>query len=707
MDIKHLLNQMTIEEKIGQLLQIAPFLFIQDLDVEVYGFVKDLGLNEKRVFNAGSVLGIKNAKEMMEVQNKYLKKHRLGIPLMFMADIIHGYETIFPVPLALSCSWQPSLAEKVARISAIEASTAGIHVTFSPMADLVRDPRWGRVVESFGEDPYLNYMFAYHMVKGYQGDDIKKEGHIGACVKHFAAYGAAEGGRDYNTVDMSRSTLHNYYMSGYKGAIDAGAKMIMTAFNVLDGVPATVNKYLLRDVLRDLWKFQGVTISDYDSLHQIIEHGASENDFEAALLGIDAGLDIEMASTCYTNYLEKHIAQHNIDIKYLDEAVYRILHLKEKLGLFDHPFKDASEAKENELVRHETHLEDALNVAHECMVLLKNEDQILPMIKGSNVVLLGRYATSNETNGPWSWHGKNDLNISLYDAINKDFNVTYVSETLDQDDHVFKKIKEADYVICAIGEKTKESGEAHSKADINLKQSDIDMIHQALSHNPNVITLLYHGRPQLLEDILNVKAILETWFLGSRANEAIRDVLLGIKNPSGRLTMSIPRKVGQIPVYYNHLNTGRPKVENSHNEYVSYYLDVPNEPRYPFGYGLSYASFEYGTLKLSQETMRIHDKIEISIDVKNTSGRDGYEVVQLYIKDHAAAISRPVKELKDFKKVWIKAHETKKVSFTITIDKLMYKNDLGQDVYDLGTFTIMVGRDSLHVKHQTLRLVKE
>ncbi|PKK93154.1 MAG: beta-glucosidase [Tenericutes bacterium HGW-Tenericutes-6] len=707
MDIKQLLNQMTIEEKIGQLLQIAPFLFIQDLDVEVYGFVKDLGLTEKRIFNAGSVLGIKNAKEMMDVQSKYLKKHRLGIPLMFMADIIHGYETIFPVPLALSCSWNPKLIEKVARISAIEASTAGIHITFSPMADLVRDPRWGRVVESFGEDPYLNYLYAYHMVKGYQGNDIRKEGYIGACVKHFAAYGAAEGGRDYNTVDISRSSLHNYYMSGYKGAIDAGAKMIMTAFNVVDGIPATVNKYLLRDVLRDLWSFQGVTISDYDSLHQIVEHGAAKDDYEASLRGIDAGLDIEMASTCYTNFLEKQINEKEIDIKLLDEAVFRILSLKETLGLFENPYKDASEVKEKELVRHQNHLDEALKVAHESMVLLKNDDEILPMKKGSKIVLLGHYALSTETNGPWSWHGRNDLNTSLYDVLKDAFDIVYVSKTLENHDMHINLIKDADYVICAIGEKTKESGEAHSKADINLNLLDVELIQKMISINPNVITLLYHGRPQLLEDILESKAILETWFLGSRASEAIKDVLLGKKDPSGRLTMSIPRKVGQIPLYYNHLNTGRPKVEHSNNEYVSYYLDVSNEPRYPFGFGLSYATFAYSNLQLSHTTMTIHDKVIVSIDVKNTSHNEGYEVIQLYIKDHAAYISRPVKELKQFKKVYFKAKASQTITFEITIDQLTYKNDLGHTMYDLGEFNVMVGPDSVRHLKKSLTLIKE
>ena len=710
MDIKKLLNTLTIEEKIGQMLQIAPFFFIKNLEIEVAGNVNDLALNEAKIFRAGSVLGIRNASEMIEVQKNYLKKSRHQIPLMFMADVIHGYETIFPVPLAISTSWNPKLAYDMARVSAIEASTAGLHVTFSPMADLSRDPRWGRVVEGFGEDPYLNQIFTKSIVEGYQQDDISKDGNIAACVKHFAAYGASESGRDYNTVDMSRLSMHNDYFTGYKAAVDAGAHLIMTSFNVLDGIPATVNKYLLKDLLRKSWGFKGVTISDYDSLHQIIEHGCAEDDKEAAIRGIEAGLDIEMASSCYTNYLKKLVENQAVDIKLIDQAVYRILKLKKQIGLFDNPYKGASIEQEEKLVRSKNHLQRAKEAALESAVLLKN-DGILPLNKKLKYVLIGPYAESTSTNGPWSWHGRNNLNQKLSDLLIEQGisliltkEVSHPSELSDSD---MELVREADIIILALGEHEKESGEAHSRSDIRLPRKQESFVTFSEFMNKKSMVLLYHGRPLDLTNIMQTNAILDVYFLGSMANDAIADLMTAVKNPSGKLTMSYPRNVGQIPIYYNHLNTGRPKTDGGHNEFVSYYLDVENSPLFPFGYGLSYSNFNYSDMSISKKFITTDEKLKISINVENTTNVPGYETIQLYIRDYSVTISRPLKQLKGFKKIWFDQHEKKTVEFELTKNDLSFMNGEGKTVLETGRFAVMIGSNSETLTKMDFHLVKE
>ena len=710
MDIKNVLDTLTIEEKIGQLLQLAPFSFISDIEVEVSGHLKDLDLTHDKVFSAGSVLGIHNALEMMAVQKKYLSKSRHKIPLIFMADIIHGYETIFPVPLALSTSWQPKLAFDVARVSAIEASAAGIHVTFSPMADLSRDPRWGRVIEGFGEDSYLSAQFTAAMVKGYQQEDISKDGNIASCVKHFAAYGLAEGGRDYNTVDVSRLYLHNTYLKGYKAAIDAGAKLIMTSFNVLDGIPATINRYLLRDVLRDLWAFEGLTITDYDALNQVIAHGNAENNEEAAYKGITAGLDIEMASTCYINHLKKLIETKKVDVSLLDEAVLRVLRLKEEVGLFENPYKGANPTLESDVVRSSAHLDIAKKVAHESAVLLKN-DGTLPLSKSKTYALIGPYAETKNTNGPWSWHGKNDDNHTLKETLESEgITLSYVKKTDGIDDlteDALRALKKADAIMLALGEDQDESGEAHSKVDIKLPRNQEQWVHFVKSLGKACVVLLYHGRPFDLSNIIEANAILDVYFLGSMAHEAIADLLIGTVNPSGKLTMSYPRHVGQIPIYYNHLNTGRPQKKNDSNRYVSYYLDAPNTPLFPFGHGCSYATFNYRNMRLSQDVLCLGETIFVSIDLYNDSDVGGFETVQLYIRDYVAMISRPVKELKGFQKIWLDAHHHQTVTFNITEDHLSYLDDQGHKVIELGRFGVMIGSSSESIESLDFMLVKE
>lgn len=693
--MKELLASLTLKEKIGQLTQLAPFLLMRDIHVEIAGYVRHLNLDEEKIFSIGSILGIGSAQDMIQVQTKYLEKSRHKIPLLFMSDIIHGYKTIFPVPLAMSTSFRPELAKLAARISAKEAATAGIHVTFSPMADVSRDPRWGRVVEGFGEDPLLAGNFAAAMVEGYQGDDLKKEDSIASCVKHFAGYGASESGRDYNSVDISRISLFQTYLPAYKKAIEAGARMIMTAFNTLDYIPCTTNKFLLRDVLRTLWRFDGVTISDYDSLQQTIAHGYSEDQKEAAKEGILAGLDIEMASTCYLSHVEDLIAKGELSLELIDEAVFRILQLKQDIGLFENPYKGANAALEEQLVYSKEHMDATLKVAHESIVLLKNND-VLPLKDNVKIALIGPYSESRSTVGPWSWHGRRDFHPTLAETLEKQLVYVNSKESMELfTPEEIHQLRQADIILCAIGEKERESGEAHSKTDLALPRNQASLIKLAKELQKPCVVLLHHGRPLLLDSIQEADAILDVFFLGSSHAQAVKDVLHGYVNPSGKLTMSYPRHGGQIPVYYNTLNTGRPYLgKDDHNEYVSKYLDCENTPLYAFGHGLSYANFIYSNLQLSRETLTKNQTLSASIDVHNDSNREGYETILLFLRDHVGRIVRPVMELKGYQKVHFKAHERKTIEFEIDESMLEYYLDNGVRLKEAGWFTVFIGKSS-------------
>lgn len=690
MDLKALLNSLTLEEKIGQLTMISPHFFIRDTKTEIAGPVAELGVGEDKIFLAGSVLGIGDAREMIEVQKSYLAKSRHKIPLIFMADVIHGYETIFPVPLGLAASWNDKLIKRSAEIAAIEAKTAGIHVTFAPMADLVRDPRWGRVVESFGEDPYLNRRFAALQVKGFQGKDISSNNSVAACIKHYAAYGAAEAGKDYNTVDISRLNLHQNYLSGYEGGIKAGARMIMTSFNIFEGVPATTNAYLLKDVLRKSWKFKGVTISDYASLKETITHGTSATEYEAAVKGLNAGLDIEMATALYFKNLEQAVKNGEVLIEDIDAAVMRVLELKRDAGLFEDPYKGASIEREKALVFSEPFKKEALKVAHESIVLLKNDHQLFPIKKGK-IALIGRYANNHEMIGPWSWHGDKHRTKTVYEVLKDKLNIHYLSDGKDID---YKKVNACDYVIVLAGELRSQSGEAHSRSMINLPDNQEEMILNLKQNTSKKMGLiLFNGRPLDLTRIENVfDGILEAFFPGSMAAESIRDIIIGKVNPSGKLTMSFPRSVGQIPVYYNYLSTGRPL--SKPDMYKSFYLDLDSTPLYPFGYGLSYSNFKYSNLRLSKDKLLNKEKLKVFIDVTNESKIPGKEIIQLYIKDHFAEVSRPVLELKNFKKIQFKAFETKTIEFILDKKDLTYIGSNLKQKVDKGLFSVFVGPSS-------------
>lgn len=710
--LEELLQQMTLDEKIGQLLQLAAEFYSEKAE-EKTGPMTNLGLTHDDINNAGTTLGISGAQEAIRVQKEYMTNNRLGIPTILMADIIHGFRTIFPIPLGLGSSWDPEVAEKVAEVSAKEAAVSGLHVTFSPMVDLVRDPRWGRVMESTGEDPFLNSRFAEAFVKGYQGDDLKNDFfRVAACVKHFAAYGAAIGGRDYNTVNMSERQLRDSYLPGYKAALDAGAKLVMTSFNTVDGIPATGNKWLFRDVLREEFGFDGVVISDWGAIIELIPHGIAADKKEAAELAIKAGIDIEMMTTCYSENLKELIEEKRVDEAVLDEAVLRILTLKNDLGLFENPHRGADAILEKEVVLSKENRDVARDVAKKSIVLLKN-DGILPLSKQDNVAIVGPAANSKDVLGVWSWQGKKEEAVSLVQGANQ-LDVDYVTGTETFDyfeptqaaiDEAVTLAKGADKVILALGEEDWMSGEASSRSDIRLPQAQLDLFKAVQKVNKNIIVTLYNGRPLDLQGIDSAKAIVEAWFPGTEGGAALAEILYGEYNPSGRLSMSFPETVGQVPVYYNYDNTGRPYVPGD-EKYVSKYLDVSNFAKYPFGFGLSYSEFVYTDLKLSAHELEADGSITVSITVENQSDTVGQETVQLYIRDLVGEVVRPVKELKGFKKVTIQPHEQKTVKFTINEELLRYVHSDQSYGSDAGEFELMLGSSSVTGLSATFKLLK-
>lgn len=707
-----LLKQMTLEEKVGQLLQLAAEFYSEKAE-EKTGPMTDLGLTHEDINNAGTTLGISGAKEAIRVQKAYMENNRLGIPTILMADIIHGFRTIFPIPLGLGSSWDVDVAEKVAEVSAKEAAVSGLHVTFSPMVDLVRDPRWGRVMESTGEDPFLNSRFAEAFVKGYQGEDLQNDFfRVAACVKHFAAYGAAIGGRDYNTVNMSERQLRDSYLPGYKAALDAGAKLVMTSFNTVDGVPATGNKWLFRDVLRKEFGFDGVVISDWGAVIELIPHGVAADKKQAAELAIKAGVDIEMMTTCYTENLKELIEEKIVDEAILDEAVLRILTLKNDLGLFENPYRGADETLEKELVLSKEHREIAKDVARKSIVLLKNEG-ILPLSKQDKVAIVGPAAASNDVIGVWSWQGKKEEAISLAQGVaqlNADYRIgkeafDFFKPSQAAIDEAVSLAKGADKVVLALGEEDWMSGEASSRSDIRLPQAQLDLFNAIQAVNDNIIVTLYNGRPLDLKGIDSAKAIVEAWFPGTEGGAALADILYGEYNPSARLSMSFPETVGQVPVYYNYDNTGRP-YKPGDEKYVSKYLDVSNFAKYPFGFGLSYSEFTYTDFHLSSDEMKPDETITVSVTVENQSDISGQETVQLYVRDKIGEVVRPVQELKGFKKITLQAHEKKTVQFDITEELLRYVHGDQTFVSDAGIFDVMVGANSRDVATKTFKLLK-
>nr|AHW98795.1 1,4-beta-D-glucan glucohydrolase [Paenibacillus terrae] len=714
--LTELLNQMTLEEKIAQLLQLTAN-FHEGGESQITGPLEEMGITESMVTASGSVLGLSGAQSVIDVQKSYLSKSRLGIPLMFMADVVHGFKTIFPIPLAIGCSWDTELAEKSAEIAARESAVSGIHVTFAPMVDLVRDPRWGRVMETTGEDPYLNSLFARAFVRGYQGKSLKDEPErLAACVKHFAAYGAPEGGRDYNTVNMSERNLREQYLPAYKAALDEGCEMVMTSFNTVDGIPATGNEKLMRGILRDEWGFDGVLISDWASIREMIAHGAAEDDCEAAYRAIRAGVDIEMMTPCYVQHLPGLIQSGRVDEALVDEAVLRILRLKDKLGLFDNPLRGADPEREREVLFCQDHRNVSYELAAKSSVLLKNEGGLLPLASGKKVALIGPFAQSDDILGWWSCVGVKEDAVKLGTALQERLaegqlviaeGSGVVSVEQSQIDAAIAAAQDADVIVLALGEDSAMSGEGGSRTNIRLPEAQLELVRQLKKIGKPMAAVIFNGRPLDLHGIIDeADAVLEAWFPGSEGGAAIADILIGRVNPSARLTMSFPHSVGQIPVYYNHYNTGRPmNPDKTEERYVSKYIDSPNDPLLPFGYGLSYTTFEYGELKLSGNEITANQPLQVSVNVTNTGDRAGIETVQLYIRDVAGEVVRPMRELKGFVRLELAPGESADAVFTITEEQLRYHHSDLTQASDPGTFQVFVGPNSRDTLAESFRLV--
>ncbi|XXM72973.1 glycoside hydrolase family 3 N-terminal domain-containing protein [Lysinibacillus sphaericus] len=713
-----LVNEMTLDEKIAQLTQLAtPFFKGASDGGQITGPMAEMGISDETIGNAGSVLGASGAKEVKSIQQKHLEENRLGIPLLVMSDIVHGYKTIFPVPLAIGCSWDLELAEKSAEIAAREAAASGVHVTFAPMVDLVRDPRWGRVMESTGEDPYLNSEFARAFVRGFQGKDLTNEtDRVAACVKHFAAYGAAEGGRDYNTVDMSERELRESYLPAYKAALDEGCEMVMTAFNTVFGIPATGNKKLMRSILREEMGFAGVLISDWGAVKEMIPHGVAEDEKEAALKALTAGVDIEMMTAAYVKYLKILVEEGQVNKALIDEAVLRILTLKEKLGLFENPYRGADEELEKEVVMSTAHREAARELASKSAVLLKNEG-VLPLRKEQNIALVGPFAESGDILGPWSWLGSKKDAVTVKEGFLQKINESQLTvaggsgvETIteEQIQGALHAAKDADVIVLALGEDSEMSGEAGCRADIRLPAPQLELIQRMKELGKPIVSVLFNGRPLDLHGVWDeTDAVLEAWYPGTEGGAAIADLLYGDVNPSGRLAMSFPYSAGQIPVYYNHYNTGRPKgAPDAQERYVSQYLDIPNSPLFPFGYGLSYTEFTYSGMKLSSEKMTCDQPLNLTFTVKNNGTVAGEEVVQLYVRDVSGEVVRPLKELKAFEKISLEPGESKEVCFTLTEEQLRYHHSDLTFTSDRGTFIACIGGNSKDVIEASFKLEK-
>lgn len=725
--IFELLEQMTLEEKIGQLVQVAGETFLmENVDVQT-GPLKNLGISNDTLYNVGSILNVMGTDNIKKVQDEYLSKSRLKIPLLFMADIINGYKTILPIPLAQGCSWDTNNIYESTKIATKESVNSGAHVNFSPMVDLVRDARWGRVMESVGgEDPYLAEVFAKTIVDAYQEKEKYKKENIASCVKHFAAYGAVEGGRDYNTVDMSEREFRQYYLPAYKAAVDTNVEMIMTSFNTINGIPSTVNKWLLRDVLRKELKFKGVIISDYSAIEETIAHGVAKDKKEAAYKAIMAGVDIDMMSDVYANYLKELVEEKAVPEEVLNESVLRVLRLKNKLGLFENPYgnMETSKAIKENVIKE--NLKKARKLTADTLVLLKNNKKALPLNKEhGKIALIGPYADNIAILGSWSMFSDKSKIKTLKEAFEECIGKTRIScakgsEILEEKDinkilqadggqtitienekekakeyikEAIEVAKKSDTIILAIGEHYRQSGEACSRANIEISKIQQDLLDELSKLNKKIIAIIFNGRPLVLKNIAEkVDALLEVWFPGTVGAEAITDVIFGDVNPCAKLTMSFPQVSGQCPIYYNHYNTGRPHIKNL--RYVSRYQDIPTESYYPFGYGLSYSKFEYSDLKISSKKIRKDQKIIVSVKVKNNSNIPGYEVIQVYIQDIVASVVRPVKELKAFKKEHFEALEEKTISFEITLDMLKFWNEKLKYEAEYGEFKVFIGGDS-------------
>lgn len=730
--VSELISKMTLEEKLGQ-------LNLPTSGDITTGQARSTNLG-KKIENGqvGGLFNIKSVEKIKEVQKIAVEKSRLGIPLIFGMDVIHGYETTFPIPLGLSCTWDMDLIKRSAQIAAQEATADGINWTFSPMVDISRDPRWGRVSEGNGEDPYLNSRIATAMVQGYQGDDLSKNNTLLSCVKHFALYGAPEGGRDYNTTDMSRIRMFNEYFPPFKAAVDAGVGSFMASFNEVDGIPATANKWLMTEVLRNQWNFKGFVVSDYTGISEMIDHGLGDLQMVSSL-ALKAGVEMDMVSEGFLTTLKKSLEEQKVSQKNIDDAVRLILNAKYDLGLFHDPYRYCDPKRASKEIYNDAHRTEARSIAAQSLVLLKNENQLLPLAKNANIAVVGPLANNRENMaGTWSVATKHSISISLLEGLQKvapnatikyakgsnlmhdaayEERATMFGKTLNRDQRTKEELlaealeisKNADIIVAALGESAEMSGESSSRTELNIPDAQKELLQELLNTGKPVVLVLFNGRAMVLTDENNkVPAILNVWFPGSEAGYAIADVLFGDVNPSGKLTATFPRSVGQIPIYYNAKNTGRPltNTEGKFEKFRTNYLDERNEPLFPFGFGLSYTTFEYGELKISQNKINTSQTTTVTIPITNTGNYDGKEVVQLYIRDLVGTVTRPLKELKNFKKVFIKKGETVNVSFEISNEDLKFYNSDLEFVSEPGTFEIFVGTNSNATAKATFDLVE-
>lgn len=730
--ISDLMAKMTVEEKIGQLNLLTG-------GEAITGSTGNSDLENKvKRGDVGGFFSLTTPERVRKAQDLAVNYSRLKIPLIFGLDVIHGYKTTFPIPLGMSATWDMDLIKRTAEIAAEEAAADGINWTFSPMVDISRDPRWGRFSEGSGEDPFLGSEIARAMVKGYQGDDLSKINTIMACVKHFALYGAGEAGRDYNTVDMSKVRMYNEYLPPYKAAIEAGAGSVMTSFNEIDGVPATANKWLVTDLLRNQWKFKGFVVTDYTGINEMVDHGYGDLPHVSAS-ALNAGVDMDMVGEGFLTTLKKSLTEKKTTLAEIDRACRFVLEAKYKLGLFEDPFKYCNDERAKTKIYTKENLAVARTAATKSFVLLKNQSNTLPLKKSGTIALIGPLADS-KVNMPGTWSVSTDLSKAisvkqgLEEAVAGKAKIIYALGSNLLEDPEYQKratmfgremarddrseevvIKEAvdvalkaDVVVAALGESSEMSGESSSRSNIQIPAIQKRLLAALLKTGKPVVLLVFDGRPlDLTEESQTVPAILNVWFGGSETGHAIADVLFGDVNPSGKLSATFPQNVGQIPLYYNHKNTGRPLEEGKwFTKFKSNYLDVSNEPLYPFGYGLSYTNFDISTPLLDRTTVTTNGTINVTVKVKNTGNRDGEEVVQLYIRDLVGSITRPVKELKGFQKILLKAGETKEVTFKLSEELLKFYNSDLDFVSEAGDFKVFVGNSSANVKEASFKLIK-
>lgn len=737
-----LLEDMSLQEKIDQMLQTAGSFYLSVSREALLGNITAFGISQADMDEAGSILGTDDAKSLIEIQKRQMAKQPHHIPMLFMMDVIHGMRTIFPMPLAQAATFDPELAEKCASVSAGEAYVSGLHVAFSPMADLVRDPRWGRVMESFGEDPYLASLMCAGVVRGFQGEDMGESGKICACVKHFAGYGGAEGGRDYNTAQLSHPTLFDFYLRAYRAGIAAGAGMVMTSFNTIDDKPATTNEWLMRHVLREQMSFNGVLISDFGAIKETVAHGTSEDEKDAARQALTAGVDIDMMTGCYAANLAELVKEGKVSEKLIDEAVMRILRLKNKLGLFENPFRGADPEKEAKLQLTPENRALAEKQAEESFVLLKNNG-ILPLGAGpQKIAFIGPYCDNRNMISSWAVTGRADDTVTIREAAEKAFEkgaelrFEYGVPTLGKDqnykgfeerneaDRIFADVEKnpqkhmdaavklaswADTVVLCIGEHYLQSGEATSRTDITLPKRQKELLSRVTEVNKNVVVVLFSGRPLVIRDIAEnpaVQAILEVWMPGTEGGSAIVNVLTGKAEPGGRVPMSFPYCIGQIPVYYNHFSTGRPAEGHEEERFFSEYRDAPNDPLYEFGFGLTYSDFEVSEEKLSGTELTENGTITALAKVRNIGSREGTAVVQLYIQDVVGSQARPVKELKGFRRVTLAPGEEKEICFAVDEPMLRFYDGEGNFRSEAGEFRAFIGLSSRVKKSAAFRLIR-